>query len=221
VNTFEPRLSVLPPSQQKLWPELHQVPKHFVLYGGTAISLRLGHRASLDFDFFSAVPFEPERLQQELAFAATPEVVQKSANTLTIRTLGTDGVRLSFFGGLTFGQMEPPTQCPGNMICVASLCDLMATKLNTVYQRAEAKDYLDIYAMLDAGCTLAQGLGSARAIYRTAFNPMLPLKALTFFDDGDLPSLPTQVKVELVRAVEGVTEIPIVRAFSDRITTPR
>jgi hypothetical protein len=42
--TFEPRLDVLPPAQQRLWPELSQTPEAFTLYGGTAIALRLGHR---------------------------------------------------------------------------------------------------------------------------------------------------------------------------------
>jgi len=37
---FEPMLDVLPPVQQRLWPELREVPKRFVLYGGTAIALR-------------------------------------------------------------------------------------------------------------------------------------------------------------------------------------
>jgi hypothetical protein len=57
--TFAPRLDILPEPQRKLWPELAAVPRRFVLYGGTAIVLRLGHRASVDFDFFSSIPFTP------------------------------------------------------------------------------------------------------------------------------------------------------------------
>lgn len=49
---FTPRLDILPPAQRSLWPHLAQVPGHFVLYGGTAIALHLGHRQSVDFDFF-------------------------------------------------------------------------------------------------------------------------------------------------------------------------
>ncbi|MCX6903020.1 MAG: hypothetical protein NTW03_06000, partial [Verrucomicrobia bacterium] len=37
-------LNALPTAQRTLWPELEQVPRHFVLYGGTALALRLGHR---------------------------------------------------------------------------------------------------------------------------------------------------------------------------------
>jgi hypothetical protein len=41
---------------------LRQIPKHFVLHEGTAIALRLGHRASVDFDFFTSESFKPEKI---------------------------------------------------------------------------------------------------------------------------------------------------------------
>ena len=50
---FKPHLEILPPAQQRLWPELRPAAElGFALYGGTAIALRLGHRTSVDFDFF-------------------------------------------------------------------------------------------------------------------------------------------------------------------------
>ena len=49
---FIPRLDILPEPQRRLWDELATVPAEFVLYGGTAIALHLGHRQSEDFDFF-------------------------------------------------------------------------------------------------------------------------------------------------------------------------
>lgn len=57
---FNPNLSILPPPQLQLWPELDATPEAFTLYGGTALALRLGHRASVDFDFFSNQPFDPD-----------------------------------------------------------------------------------------------------------------------------------------------------------------
>jgi hypothetical protein len=217
VSTFQPHLDALPPVQRRFWPKLRDVPKPFVLYGGTALALRLGHRESLDFDFFAAIPIDPEQLQRDLGFGTGAEVLQKLTNTLSLRTA--EGVRISCFGGLTFGQVEPADRCIDNGIYVAGLKDLMATKLNTVYQRAESKDYLDIDALMRAGCPLALGLACARAVYKGAFNPMLPLKALTYFEDGDLPSLAADVKRRLAHAVEAVGEIPQVSAISERIST--
>src|ERR1700722_12386210 len=54
---FKPQLHILPPAQRLLWDELQAVPADFVLYGGTAIALHLGHRDSIDSDFFSFQPF--------------------------------------------------------------------------------------------------------------------------------------------------------------------
>jgi hypothetical protein len=65
--TFEPRLDILPPAQKRLWPELSATPEAFTLYGGTAIGLRLGHRTSVDFDFFGAESFQPNDLLQKIS----------------------------------------------------------------------------------------------------------------------------------------------------------
>ena len=100
---------------------------------------------------------------------------------------------------------------------MAGLRDLFATKLNTVYQRSEAKDYLDIHALIKTGLSLTMGLSCARAVYGAGFNPMLPLKALTYFLDGDLPSLPSKVRRDLVEAVGSVSSIPSVTLRADHI----
>ena len=49
---FIPRMDILPSAQRLVWRELRAAAAlGFVLYGGTAIALRLGHRFSVDFDF--------------------------------------------------------------------------------------------------------------------------------------------------------------------------
>ena len=83
--SFAPKLSVLPEAQRKLWPELAQVPGHFVLYGGTAVALHYGHRASVDFDFFTSEPVNPDELMRSLPFLRGGKPVQVAANTLDVR----------------------------------------------------------------------------------------------------------------------------------------
>ncbi len=53
---------------------------------------------------------------------------------------------------------------------------------------------------------------AARAIYGKTFNPVLSLKALCYFGDGDLPSLPAALRIKLVEAVNvvDVTTLPVV-----------
>ncbi len=45
-------------------------------------------------------------------------------------------------------RVRPPEIAPDNQVAVASLLDLAGTKVAVVQQRAEAKDYLDIEAIL-------------------------------------------------------------------------
>ena len=51
---------ILPTAQRQLWPRLAELPNHFL--GGTGLALQLGHRESVDFDFFSSRPIDPDRL---------------------------------------------------------------------------------------------------------------------------------------------------------------
>ena len=72
---LKPNLAALPERQRSLWPALAEVPDSFVLYGGTALALRLGHRSSVDFDFFSSPPLDHDALFA-IPFAARAEVLQ-------------------------------------------------------------------------------------------------------------------------------------------------
>jgi len=82
----------------------------------------------------------------------------------------------------------------------ASLLDLAGTKLKALLQRVEAKDYRDIAALLEHGIKLEDILGSARALFGMAFNPLIAQKALCYFKGGDLDSLETDVRDRLLAA---------------------
>ena len=200
--TFKPRLDVLPPAQRTLWPELDATPDHFTLYGGTALALRLGHRASLDFDFFSHLAFDPEAIATELPFLGGAERVQVESHTLTCRVDRAGPVLVSFFGNLGLGEAGPRERAEGSMVHVASLLDLAGTKAAVVQKRAQARDYLDIDALIRHGIDLPRVLAAAAVVYGRSFNPLITLKALSYFDD--VSSLPRAVQERLRAAVEAV-----------------
>ncbi len=212
-----PALNILPASQLSFWNEEKQIPDTFVLYGGTALALRLGHRQSLDFDFFSSAPIEFEKLSATVPSLGEAELLQSTLNTLTFRLNRGGPVTVSFFGGLSFGQLAAPDLSGPHGIKIASLADLMATKLKTIFQRSESKDYIDIATMIRSGESLAKGLGGAIALFGPNFNPALPLKALTYYDDGDLGSVPLDVRQCLVAAVKEIHELPQVTSHSRTI----
>ena len=65
------------------WPELCAIPKDFVLYGGTALALHLGHRESADFDFFGGRNFDVRALETGIPFLAGAKIIQRAEGTLT------------------------------------------------------------------------------------------------------------------------------------------
>ncbi len=103
---FVPNLNILPASQRALWPDLGETPDEFTLYDGTALALRLGHRTSLDFDFFSNASFDPDQLARRIPYLRDAERVQLAPDTLTCRVERGGPVLVSFFGGLGLGK-EP------------------------------------------------------------------------------------------------------------------
>ena len=78
-------------------------------------------------------------------------------------------------------------------------------KASVVQMRAEAKDYVDIDAILtDGRIDLPTALAGARAIYGRSFNPLATLKALAYFEDGTVRRLPRAVKDRLIQAARAV-----------------
>jgi predicted nucleotidyltransferase component of viral defense system len=204
--SFAPKLSSLPEAQQAVWPELKPLASRFVLYGGTALALRLGHRQSEDFDFFGNAPVNPDELLNSLPLLKDATVRQKSANTLTVTVRRSQPVKISFFG-LSLRRVKNPEPTSDGVARVASQLDIAACKMAVVQSRSEAKDYLDVAALLNNGVTLADALGAAQAVYGGQFNPLITLKALNYFGDGDLGALPETVKQSL-RAATAIKEIP-------------
>jgi len=208
VTTIKPRLDCLPPSQQALWPLLSVVGSDFVLYGGTALTLQVGDRISVDFDFFSPLRFDPEELSAKYSFLKGAPLLQRAKATATYAVpVGTEDVKVSFFGTLDFGRVSTPVRFDDNGIYAAGLLDLAAQKVKVVQTRAEAKDYLDVSTLMRAGVTLESGLGAAAALY-PGFNAAVSLKALGYFND--VPDVPPEVRRKLIDAISRIREIPTI-----------
>ena len=210
MKSFQPRLEILPAAQRQLWESLTPIQDlGFVLYGGTAIALRLAHRYSVDFDFFSSEPVNSTELRDRLPFLQDSSPVQDHKNTFEVVTHS--GVKVSFFGGLNFGRVGEPEHTTDGVAIVASLDDLMATKLKVILQRSEVKDYQDLAAMIKAGVRVDAGLAAAEAMYEPTFSPVHSLKAMVYFEDGDLKKLTAGECATLVKAAQQVKSLPSVK----------
>ncbi len=226
IASILPRTARLPPGQKRLLPLLRpSVDLGFVLYGGTAISLYLGHRRSIDFDFFHDARLDKSAIRAAFAFMPKAQTLQDTRNTLVVsvpeRELRSrNPVKVSFFGDLAFGRIADPSLTRDGALLLASLDDLMAHKLKVILQRAEKKDYQDIAAMIRAGGSLARGLAAARLFFGNVFQPAVALKALAYFQGGDLEDLSSADRRTLIAAASSVGRLPVVRLRSRRLAIP-
>ncbi|MDP2350654.1 MAG: nucleotidyl transferase AbiEii/AbiGii toxin family protein [Chloroflexota bacterium] len=217
---LEPRLDTLPDAQRRLWPLLGDIPDDFVLCGGTALALHLGHRSSVDFDFFSARPFVPTDLLATLRWLGPVTVIDARPDTLSFSTA--DAVRLSFFGAMEIQVVAEQGLAHENGLVIASVFDLAGSKAKALLDRSEWKDYVDLVTLLRDGHRLVDIIGYATTIFEPlfAFPAAVFLRSIVFFEDGTAPDVPEEMQRELEAAVErawGET-IPVVEPYASRIT---
>jgi hypothetical protein len=205
---LKPRLDILPAAQREIWSGLAPARGlNLVLYGGTAIALHLGHRESLDFDFFCSEPVDKDHLRAAFGFVNGATILQDAPETLVVVAEMPSGpVKVSFFGGIGFGHINDPALTSDGTLLVASLDDLMATKLKATLDRAEAKDYRDIAAMIGAGVSLPAALSAFKIMFDG--EPAQVLRALGFFGDGDLHTLAKTDQDALRRERDRVDRLP-------------
>ncbi len=218
MTTNRLHLNILPHSQRQLWDELKDISEEFTLYGGTAIALQIGHRQSVDFDFFSFKTFEPRELSDSLPFLQGSRTLQQSANTLTCLVDRGGPVQVSFFGLPNLTWIHDPIITQDTNIKIASLLDLAGMKAAVVQQRPEAKDYIDLATMLEKNVVdLPTALSAAQIIYGSSFNPELTLKALSYYGDGNLQTVPPHHRERLLEAIRAVDldRFPAIRREPD------
>ncbi|MDR2442417.1 MAG: nucleotidyl transferase AbiEii/AbiGii toxin family protein [Deltaproteobacteria bacterium] len=163
---------ILPKAQQIIWPYLEQVPSDFVLYGGTAVALRFGHRTSVDFDFFSNTYPVDKLMKLVLNFKFGTSELESAAkrrntnhldliiyvNDLKIENEIDKSVKLTFLTdkALVPGCLEEPDIHPDNNIKIASPIDLFSHKIWASAQRNKIEDFIDIIEFLKQGYGLEE-----------------------------------------------------------------
>ena len=162
----------------------------FYLAGGTAIALQLGHRRSLDLDWFTGSRLEePLRLADHLTEKNLPFRLKR----LDAGTLQGDmsRMRVSFFE-YRYPLLKPLGQLHAFDSQSASLADLAAMKLSAIAQRGAKKDFVDVYAI---GCKVAN-LDQMLKWYQQKFgvrDVTHLLVSLAYFDDADREPTPSLI----------------------------
>lgn len=163
---------------------------NFSLAGGTALALYLGHRRSVDFDWFTAKRM-PDALRLALqvqGYGIRLMVKQVDQGTLLASV---SGVRTSFFE-YRYPTLTAPVPLKSHGCLVASLDDIACMKLSAIAQRGTKRDFVDVFALLEAHSTLDRMLVLYRQKYSTA-DVLHVLQALAYFDDADTQRMPSML----------------------------
>ena len=173
------KLFILSENRKKVLSSFVFWKNEFYLAGGTGLALQIGHRDSVDFDFFSNNPFDPNKMIERLSkiFGQNLlKVTQIEKNTLSI--LLNSEIKISFMT-YDYPLLEPLIST--EYLNIASISDIACMKLSTIMQRSALKDYVDLYEIMKI-YSLEQLILFAKKKYPMIDSTVI-LKSLSYLED--------------------------------------
>lgn len=156
--------------------------EHFFLVGGTALALQIGHRLSVDLDFFTNSEFDTDLLTSELLNDYELLVLQKTKGALIAKV---NGIKVDFIH-FRYPLLNPLI-IEGD-IRIASIEDIGAMKLDAITARGSRKDFFDLYFLLQIfDLNTLLGFYSAKYPHQTTF---YVVRSISYFDDAELQPEP-------------------------------
>ncbi len=208
---FKPHFEGLPKSQRLLWDKLVQQTwlEPFYLAGGTALALHLGHRQSVDFDFFLPKAVNTHELIENLRIMGAFELFHQSHNTLHGLS---DEVRISFFA-YQYPLLHEPHKYMS--LAIADLLDIALMKLEAIAGRGNKKDFVDLYFLLQSFSVMELFEKYPLKYGKPLNNHYHLLKSLVYFKDAEpqpMPVMLVDLSWETVknRIITEVTKIKVI-----------
>lgn len=150
--------------------------KDFFLVGGTALSLQIGHRISIDLDLFSQNSFDKESLLPALEGNYKFQLSYEAPNTLKGKIAGVQVDLITH----NYPLVKPLIELEG--VRMAGPEDIAAMKLNAISGTGtRLKDFIDV-AYLSSAMPLAGMIDAYKVKYQSR-NPTMVIKALNYHDD--------------------------------------
>lgn len=171
------------------WVNKYDFINDFYLAGGTALAIQLGHRVSVDLDFFIQKEFNPENLLQEFNKAKI-EISQVTFEKNTLYGF-IQKTQLSVMY-YPYSLLEEFVNYEG--INLASILDIALMKLTAIMSRGSKKDFVDLFYILKE-YSFDELMHNFDIKYKdTDFNVYHIMKSLVFFNDADQDPDPKMLK---------------------------
>lgn len=165
----------------------NEISKNFYLAGGTALALQLGHRKSIDLDFFSKEPFNNDEILSQLKEFQV-KVEQNTEGTLELTI---DGVKVSFLR-YDYPILMPFEEFKGFKL--ASVLDIACMKVSAISSRGSKKDFIDLFEILEVYSFDEVYKAFLKKYEGIEFNETHIIKSLTYFADADKDPDPVFIK---------------------------
>jgi hypothetical protein len=163
--------------------------KEAYLAGGTGVALQLGHRVSMDLDFFTNKVFIPRVFITKISELGSFAYEQASKGTVVGHF---EGLRFSLFVYKYKLLFKPLSYFS---ISVADIRDIAAMKIDAISSRGAKRDFVDLYFICQTGYTLVELLNLYNRKYGLlAANHMHIKKSLVFFNDAETDEMPKMLK---------------------------
>lgn len=189
---------VITPAVEQTLQDLKEtsVLENFYLAGGTGLALQVGHRKSVDLDFFSRESFNEDLLLQRVQNLSDFALVSKDAQTLHAEIRD---VKVSFLG-FSYPLLFPFNEFLG--VNVADAREIACMKVNAISGRGTRRDFIDLYV-----ASQEYGLGQIMEWFKekytqARYSMVHVLKSLTYFDEAEkdpMPGMLTDISWEKVK----------------------
>lgn len=159
------------------------------LAGGTACALQIGHRISVDLDFFTTKEFDAKELIRSLKEVGNFKTEERSWGTI----LGIlEGVKFSIFV-YKYPVLFPFQHIYG--INILDLRDIAAMKIDAISTRGIRRDFIDLYFICQKGISLREILSFYDRKYGTLASNIIHIqKSLVYFIDAEVTAMPKMLK---------------------------
>lgn len=192
--------NTITPVMRSVWQRFSKskLSDEFYLAGGTALALQLGHRFSVDLDFFSATQPDIPALLEPLRHALkdfSPMLSDGSWGNLVFLA---DNVRVGFYG---YGYELIKPLLKVEPLTLAGIEDIGLMKLDALLARASRKDFHDLYVICQQDISLRGLLDLAPRKYPNVRDfEAQAVRHMTYFERAEQETPP-----QLIMAIEWET----------------
>ncbi|MCX6233084.1 MAG: nucleotidyl transferase AbiEii/AbiGii toxin family protein [Bacteroidetes bacterium] len=168
--------------------QIMQMPafEYFSLAGGTSLALQIGHRISVDLDFFGNHPINKEETFDLLSTFGALKLITHTNNILIFEL---NGIKIDFVN-YRYNLLMPLVKVDN--IRLYHKADIAAMKLAAIAGRGKKRDFIDLFFLLNE-YSMKEMINFYNQKYPDG-SEFLVIKSLTYFDDAEQDISPAILK---------------------------